>query len=354
MVSIVATFKDVNFTRSRNDAGAAGGAIKGRLWSNLEITFKKVRFVENTARYSGSAIALSQSLTSEASGHLILQKFVFTGNYGYYGAIYAQGRYNISCQNYTFSSHYADFLSGGLSLQLTNSILRISNSIFVNNTNWYNSGGAIGIYNTIITDSIFIKKTAFNGTGGAISILASTDEIKKKRCYHPFRPSSWNYLNSVEFHRTRFQGNIAKNGNALYITNGLVTLRDLIIDNFGFASGSQIVTYGSAKVKIYNSIFRETIEKMSVNGNEFVFSSFFGIYSNGPLEVYNSTVDQAIPSNEHLIMVSKMGRLEFDNSSVITCPLGYRLIKSDYSYMRNDLDGCTVSVTVIRLLGTFS
>jgi hypothetical protein len=134
--------------------------------------------------------------------------------------------------------------------------------------------------------------------------------------------------------------NIAKNGNALYITNGLATLRDcLMIDNFGFALGSQLVTYGSAKVKIYNSIFRETIEKMSVNGNEFVFSSFFGIYSNGPLEVYNSTVDQAIPSNEHLIMVSKMGRLELDNSSVITCPLGYRLIKSDYSYMRNELDG---------------
>ena len=143
MVSIVATFKDVNFTRSRNDAGAAGGAIKGRLWSNLEITFKKVRFVENTAPYSGSAIALSQSLTCEAIGHLVLQKCVFTGNYGY-GAIYAQGRYNISCQNYTFSSHYAGYISGGLSLQLTNSIrLRISNSIFVNNTSWYNSGGAI-------------------------------------------------------------------------------------------------------------------------------------------------------------------------------------------------------------------
>ena len=60
MVSIVATFKDVNFTR--NDAGAAGGAIGVRLWPNLEITFKKVRFVENTAPYSGSAIAL----TSEA------------------------------------------------------------------------------------------------------------------------------------------------------------------------------------------------------------------------------------------------------------------------------------------------
>jgi predicted outer membrane repeat protein len=353
MVSIVATFKDVNFTR--NDAGTAGGAISVRLWSNLGITFKKVRFVENTARYSGSAIALSQPLTSETIGHLVLQKCVFTGNYGYYSAICAQGRYNISCQNSTFSSNHADYLSGGLSLQLKNSILRISNSIFVNNTSWYNSGGAIGIYannntNTIITDSIFIKNTAFNGTGGAISILGSTDEIKKKRCYDAFHPRSWNYLNSVEFHRTRFQGNIAKTGDALHITNGLVTLRDcLIIDNFGFASGSQIVTYGSAKIKIYNSVFRETIDKISVYGNEFVFSSFFGIYSNGPLEVYNSTVDQAIPSNEHLIMVSKMGRLEFDNSSVITCPLGYRLIKSDYSYMRNDLDGCTVSVTVIRI-----
>jgi hypothetical protein len=95
------------------------------------------------------------------------------------------------------SINYAGYLSGGLSLQLKNSILRISNSIFVKNTSRYNSGGAIGIYvnnntNTIITDSIFIKNTAFYGTGGAIYIFVSTVEIKKKRCSDPFHPLSWN------------------------------------------------------------------------------------------------------------------------------------------------------------------
>ena len=104
----------------------------------------------------------------------------------------------------------------------------------------------------------------------------------------------------------------------MHINNGLVSLRDcLIMHNFGFASGSQLVIYGSASLKIYNSIFKETIDKTSLNGKEkeFVFSPFFVMYGSGPLVIRNSTVDQRINTNDPLIVVSKTGLLEFDNYS---------------------------------------
>ena len=180
--------------------------------------------------------------------------------------------------------------------------------------------------------------------------MGSADEVNMTNCHDPLVPRSWNYKNSVEIQRVRFQGNIARNGNALYITNGLVTLRDCLInDNFGFASSSQLITYGSANLRIYNSVFKGAAGKLLRYGTKYVFSSFLGIYSDGPLVVHNSTVDQTVPLNEPLIIVSKTGQQEFDISSRITCPFGFYLKKSDYSYQRNGLPGCTMSVTDIRI-----
>ena len=346
-------FKNVNFTE--NEAGIAGGAIRVLFSSNVAIAFENVIFTENTAKYQGTAIGLEQSVVSEGIGHLVFHKCEFIGNYGYYGAVRLQGRYNISCESSTFLSNFALYVCGGLSLELENSMVRISNSLFSNNSCWYSSGGAVGIFaknntNAVITDYTFINNNAYNGTGGAISFLGSADEVNMTNCHDPLVPRSWNYKNSVEIQRVRFQGNIARNGNALYITNGLVTLRDCLInDNFGFASSSQLITYGSANLRIYNSVFKGVAGKLLRYGTKYVFSSFLGIYSDGPLVVHNSTVDQTVPLNEPLIIVSKTGQQEFDISSRITCPFGFYLKKSDYSYQRNGLSGCTMSVTDIRI-----
>jgi predicted outer membrane repeat protein len=351
--SFVAT--EVNFVRNK---AAVGGALSMPSFiSNLRVSFEESYFVENTADVSASAVVLQQLPIFQTTVHVVLRNCVFKGNYGYYGSILLQGEFNISCQNSTFHSNSADNRCGALSLDLENSILKVFNTTFVNNSCWNGGGGAIGIHdinNTdiIITDSIFVNNSAFGGTGGAISVLASTDKINTTICKNTQNPRSWIYLNRVEFQRVHFQGNIAKNGNALHIKNCLVTLRDcLIMDNFGFASGSQLVTYGSTSLKIYDSIFKETIGKTSLLGKEYGYSSFFGIYSGGSLTIRNSTTDQRINTNEPLIVVSKTGLLEFDNHSIITCPLGSSLIKSDYSYMNNVINECDnpVSVTVIRL-----
>ena len=348
MYSFVA--EEVNFIR--NKAGI-GGAFSMPLFiaSNYTIIFKEVRFVENTAEYSGGSVALKEIPINQAIVHLVFSNCVFVGNYGRHVTISLEGRYNIICQNSTFSSN-----SGALFLKLQESMLKVSNSKFINNSRRDYGGGAIRIEavktKAIITDSIFVNNTALDGTGGAISVLASTDQINTTNCQDSINPRSWIYLSSVEFRRVHFQENIAKDGNALYIKNGLVTLRDcLIMDNFGFASRNLLVTYGSASLKIYNSNFKETVEKISLLGKEYGYSSFLGMYSGGPLTIRNSTVDQRINTNEPLIVVSKTGLLEFGNSSTITCPLGSSLIKSDYSYVNSDLNGCDnpVTVTVIRL-----
>jgi predicted outer membrane repeat protein len=354
MFSFVAT--EVNFVRNK---AAVGGALSMPSFiSNLRISFEESRFIENTAEVSASAVVLQQ-LPTDQFIHVILRNCVFKGNYGYDGSIFLEGKFNISCHNSTFSSNSADNVGGAISLKLGDSILKVSNTTFLNNSCRNSGGGAIGIRyisNTkiIITGSIFVNNTAFGGTGGAISVSAAPDQINKTICKNVQNPRSWFYINRLEFHRVHFQGNVAKNGNAMHINNGLVSLRDcLIMDNFGFASGSQLVIYGSASLKIYNSIFKETIDKTSLNGKEkeFVFSPFFVMYGSGPLVIRNSTVDQRINTNDPLIVVSKTGLLEFDNYSMITCPLGSSLIKSDTSYMNNGLNGCDnpVTVTVIRL-----
>ena len=194
-------FKNVNFTE--NEAGIAGGAIIVLFSSNVAIAFENVIFTENTAKYQGTAIGLEQSVVSEGIGHLVFHKCEFIGNYGYYGAVRLQGRYSISCQSSTFLSNFALYVCGGLSLELENSMVRISNSFFSSNSCWYSSGGALGIFaknntNAIITDSTFINNNAYNGTGGAISFLGSADEVNKTNCHDPLVPRSWNYKNSVE------------------------------------------------------------------------------------------------------------------------------------------------------------
>ena len=233
--------------------------------------------------------------------------------------------------------------------------MKVLNSTFINNACWNNGGGAIGIRainntNIFITDSIFVNNTAWRGTGGAISFLGSTDQVNATECLDPLNRHSWIYLNRLEFHRVHFQRNLAKDGSALYIKNGLVTLRDcLIVDNFCSSPRSQVVTYGSAGLKVYHTNFVETIEKTSLYTKEYVFSSFLAMYSSGPLVFFNSTVHQYLNKNEPLIVVSKTGHLEVDNSSKIICPLGSSLIKSNYSQMNNGLNGCEEPVTAIRL-----
>ena len=348
-----------NFVATRVDfirnTAAAGAVATLRLYStNFTISFQEARVVRNVAKYA-DVLVLDHIPINGAIVHLVVSNCVFTGNRARYGTIGFKGRYNIICQNSAFHSNSADYRCGALSLDLKDSILKVVNSTFVNNSCDTTGGGAIGFHvinntKTIITDSRFFNNTAFDGTGGAISVLASTDQINTTNCRDPFNARSFVYLNSLEFYKVHFQGNIAKNGNALYIFNSFVTLKScLVIDNLGYASGSQLVTYGTTKLKIYNSVFKETTAKVSLYGTEYVFSSFLGIYSDGSLVVNNSTFDQTTQSNKPLIVVSKMGLPEFDNSSLMTCPQGFSLTNFDNSYMRDELYGCTTSVTSIRL-----
>lgn len=343
----------IDFIRNK---AATGAVATFRLFSaNFTISFQDARVVGNVAKYADNVLVLDHIPINGAIVHLVVRYCVFTGNRGRYGTIGLKGRYNIICQSSAFHSNFADYRCGALSLDLKDSILKVVNSTFVNNSCGTTGGGAIGFHvinniKAIIINSRFVNNTAFNGAGGAISVLASTDQLNTTYCSDPFNARSFIYLNSLEFYKVRFQGNIAKNGNALYIINSFVTLRNcLIIDNLGYVSSSQLVTYGTTKLKIYNSIYKETTAKMSLYGTEYVFSSFFGIYSDGPLVVHNSTVDQTTQSNKPLIVVSKMGQLEFDNSSLMTCSLGFSLTKFNNSYMRDELYGCSVLVTAIRL-----
>ena len=87
---------------------------------------------------------------------------MFKGNYGYDGSIFLEGQFNISCHNSTFSSNSADNVGGAISLKLDDSILKVSNTAFLNNSCRNSGGGAIGIRyigNTkiIITGSIFVS-----------------------------------------------------------------------------------------------------------------------------------------------------------------------------------------------------
>ena len=166
MYSFVAA--EVNFIR--NKAGI-GGAFSMPLFiaSNYTIIFKEVRFVENTAEYSGGSVALKEIPINQAIVHLVFSNCVFVGNYGRHVTISLEGRYNIICQNSTFSSNF-----GALSLKLQESMLKVSNSKFINNSRRDYGGGAIRIEavktKAIITDSIFVNNTALDSTGGAIYI----------------------------------------------------------------------------------------------------------------------------------------------------------------------------------------
>ena len=107
------------------------------------------------------------------------------------------------------------------------------------------------------------------------------------------------------------------------------------LNNFASFQGGQIVSSARGSVDLYvaHSVFKQTIQVVITNTQEFMATSFLRLYNSGTLFVYNTSFNSDTNSDEPLILVLKAYRVSFDNASMSNCPVGHAIKKINYDYI---------------------
>ena len=189
-----------------------------------------------------------------------------------------------------------------------------------------------------ITDSAFIRNRDTDGFGGILELSSDTNHSDND--FH------------VHITRALFQENIGNSGSVLSVTDvtAVVFTNCTFLNNFALSQGGLIFNgiSSSFHLSIFNSVFRQTISKIISNSTKkFMATSFLRLFSPAVLITVNTTFDQRTKSNDPLILVSTARKVTIDNTSLSSCPLGHRIEKNCYSYVKRFdytfIIGCTFS-----------
>ena len=298
----------------------------------ITVNFKNSHFIRNSAVNSS---CISISCDQYLSNSVIIDTCIFRENVGS-GIVWVSGETLYTCKNSIFVLNSGIPHRSVMVLGLSNSLISIANTRFLNNLCSALSVFLNGTSALTISDSSFVRNMNKYSAGGALLISSEQN-------------SSKTYVNT-RIERVLFQENVAAVGSVLYIISSKVLFKKCtFLNNFARFRGGQIVSYGpdSANFLLMHSVFRQTIQKFSTddNTNEFSATSFLILLSTHTLTVLNTTFDQSTKLNEPLILVPTAYQISFDNDSISTCQLGNAIQKSLYSYAVNNLRPVT-SLTV--------
>ena len=297
------------------------------LWAQITIVnvnFKNLHFIENLAKDSSCiSLVLSQSTLN----FVTLDTCIFNKNDGLIGTVNVIGGAALTCKHSIFDSNSIVTCGKAIMvLTLKNSMIFIKNTTFVNNlcaalvVEFSGTRSSLKIY-----DSAFVRNKYTSGTPGALGISGSSHQTSTIKAI----------IKTV-----LFQENTALMGSVMLLTNGRVYLMNCtFLNNFAGFQGGQILSSTSAQrpleLFILNSVFRQTIQKVSINNTKkFMATSFIRLYNYYKLSTYNTTFNWDTKSDETLILVSG-GILSFDNSTITICPVSYAIKNTNFPNTNN-------------------
>ena len=291
----------------------------------INVGFKTVRFIANLAK-QGSSIFF---LFGKSTFHFVtFDTCIFRENVGFAGTVFIGGGHtSLTCKHSIFdSNNVMTYKTAVMLLVLTNSNISIMNTTFVNNFGQALRVTLSGTSYLSINDCAFVGNKNLPASGGALGIYFLNQT----------KINDTIGITKAFITRVLFQENIAATGSVLSVRNvGVQFVKCTFLNNFARFQGGQIVSSGRgiANVLLFDSVFKQTIQKIFVNDTkEFMVTSFLRLFSSGILSVRNTTFNQDTKSEEPLILVPGAYWLAFDNVSLSTCPLGYAIEKTEYHY----------------------
>ncbi|XP_046851798.1 uncharacterized protein LOC124445135 [Xenia sp. Carnegie-2017] len=182
------------------------------------------------------------------------------------------------------------------------------------------------------------------GSGMAIN---TKGDILKNPQYEKDIVRLWDYNNSVTIKNTKFIENFARNGGAVTMENGIIYFNNChFVNNFAH-EGGHLINYGSNNLNLFNSTFYNTITY-----NSFYTETFIHTYSEGPFILHNTTAKQEIKSDNPLVWIANGGIADFDNFTILRCPVGSKMKMLNLSYNKWINSYCTYRVTILRFVCT--
>ena len=286
----------------------------------VNASFKNTHFIENLAKDSS---CISLYLSKSTLNFVTLNTCIFRENDGLTGTVNVEGRIALTCKHSIFHSNSIVTCGKAIMvLNIINSMIFLKNTTFVNNLCAALVVEFSGTSSLRIFDSAFVRNKYIRGTPGALGIV-SEDQTSK--------------ITAI-IKRVLFQENVATIGSVLLLNDGEVILtKCTFLNNFASFQGGQIISTGRGSLELYifNSVFKQTIQKVLINNTkEFMATSFLRIYNSRKLYIYNTTFNWDTKSDEQLILVSKSA-VSFDNGSMSTCPVSHAIEKGNYYYPGN-------------------
>jgi hypothetical protein len=288
------------------------------------VGFKNTRFIGNVAKFGGIVFLAFSHFTLS---FVTLDTCIFRDNIGYGGTVYIEGHVALTCKHSILDSNsFAPCQTGVMTLKLINSTIFFKNTTFVNNLCAALAVSFRGTTSLRIYDSAFVRNKYIGGSSAALGIDFQ----------HFNQTNSHSGILRAFITRVLFQENIAATASVLFVTSGEVTLTNCtFLNNFASFQGGQIVSAGrgSVDLAVVHSVFKQTIQVVITNTQEFMATSFLRLYNSGTLFVYNTSFNSDTNSDEPLILVLKAYRVSFDNASMSNCPVGHAIKKINYDYI---------------------
>ena len=324
-VTSVIRITNVTFFKNRiHSQRVAFGVVTFRyivecIRTKITVDLKNTKFMNNLA---GQGASIDIYCTVSTLNYVTFDTCIFRKNVGNLGAIRVRGKALITYKHSIFDSNGVHDREAGKNsnLALRDSIIRIMNTTFVNNSCQTISAFLGGISNFTITNSDFVRNNNIRNTG-TLSIF-----------------SDQNSRMTVLITKVLFQENMAKTG-ALYMDSGGAEFANCtFLNNFASPAGGIIMSSAgwegrnSTKFVIRHSIFMQAIKKFYNNTKAVMTPPFLRFLGPIHLSVVNSTFNQITKSDGVLIVLTEAKTIKFDSTSLSFCPLGHRLQKADYTY----------------------
>ena len=290
--------------------------------AKITVDFKNTKFINNLA---GQGASIDIYCTMSTLHYVTFDTCTFRKNVGNLGVIRVGGKALITYKHSIFDSngvHDREAVNN-CNLGLRDSIIRIMNTTFVNNSCQIICAFLGGISNLTITNSDFVRNNNIRNTG-TLSIFPDQKQPNSRI--------------TVLIAKVLFQENFAKMG-VLYMDSGEAELANCtFLNNFASPGGGIIMSgtgwegRNSTKFVIRHSIFMQALKKFYNNTKAVLTPSFLRFFGPIQLTVVNSTFNQITKSDVVLIVLTDAKMFKFDSTSLSFCPLGHRIKKANYKY----------------------
>ena len=329
-----------NVTFSKNRLHSSFGvATFETLYTNIIVNLKNTHFIQN---FAGPGASMYINCTTSTLHYVTLDTCIFRRNLGNSGTVRVQGKTLLTYNHSIFDSNNVSNRGVliGNNIYLKDSMIRIVNTTFLNNSCQIITAGLGGVSNLSITNSNFVRNKNVHSAG----TIHITPDLKQA---HP--------RITILFENVLFQENAAKLG-VLYMNSGEAEFVNCtFLNNLAMSKGGIIMSgvgchdRNTPKFVIRHSIFTQTISKFYNNTKAIKKTSFLRFFCPITLTVINSTFNQTAKSDEPLIMLSTAKLIKFDNTSLSFCPLGHDVVKTDYKYTVSFIGEFKKLTTVIGL-----